>query len=335
MGPDLPQDRPTGLFVLTGFVVMGVVMQIVLIPPVASASAPPLRIERVSFAPVEPAGAPDRVERTAVDRPAESPEERQPATAETRDAEPRESSRAAAAGTHSGAANRTEKDPAPAAPATGERASRGRSEDPGGIEQPSAPASAPVRAQGRTGFQVMVPPAAAPGLPDEEEDAIPAQPSAPPGAPAGALQTGATLDEESLETQLVLLGPARVETGDEVTLLVTAENVEDLVHAPLKLTWDPGLLEFVRAEEGDLLRLDGAATVFMASEGGQPGQISIALSRMPPQESGANGSGVLCSVTMRAVAGGSTPVVLEGSRLLDGDMSDLVHMRNDSNVAID
>lgn len=313
-------DRPVGLFILAGFVVLGVIVQITALPPRASASDARRVGEKISFAAVEPLPVPGK---PAQDVPANEvpfetveiqigpvPRDTPPTLNPDTPVEPVDEARPAL------------------------EVYQSESMDEAAPEVPEPEAEMPV---GRQGFQVMggrqSVPLAVNGdnigamQPDATTEAIPVNEEEP-------YQDDATVDEESLGAQLVVLGPAVARVDDEIRFVITAENIENIVHAPLRLSYDPAVLEFVVAEEGDLMRLDGAATVFMASEGNEPGQTSIALSRMPPAE-GANGSGVLCTVTLRGIAPGYSPIVLGGSRLLDGETHDLDHVRNDSYVAIE
>jgi general secretion pathway protein D len=107
-----------------------------------------------------------------------------------------------------------------------------------------------------------------------------------------------------------------------------------VAHAPLRLAFDPGVLSFVEAAEGDFMSSDGSATQFLASAADEPGLVDIALSRLAPG-SGVGGGGTICTVTFRVVGRGASPITMIGSRLLDASSRPVSFRRNDSHVAVD
>jgi hypothetical protein len=161
---------------------------------------------------------------------------------------------------------------------------------------------------------------------------LPAAPRPPRARPA---------DEETQETpepleggaQLSLLGPASGRLDDALTYAVVVEGARGVAHAPVRLSFDPAVLAFLDAAEGDFLSSDGSGTRFMASEAGSPGLVDIALSRLG--SAGVTGSGTLCTVTFRVVGDGMSSIALSGSRLLDASSRPLGFRRNDSHVAVD
>ncbi|MGH9867897.1 MAG: cohesin domain-containing protein [Candidatus Polarisedimenticolia bacterium] len=146
--------------------------------------------------------------------------------------------------------------------------------------------------------------------------------------------SGMTPEPSAQGAQLVVVGPASVNADDVVEFAIVVQNAVGVAHAPLRLSFDPQVLEFVEAAEGDLLASDGGATRFQASEAGAPGLVDIALSRVRAGN-GIHGSGTLCTVTFRARAAGMSSIVTTGSRLLDGSSRPLAFRRNDSHVAVE
>lgn len=133
--------------------------------------------------------------------------------------------------------------------------------------------------------------------------------------------------------QMLVLGPAVTSRGDVASYSISVENARDVAHAPIRLVYDPDVLELVSVEEGSFLSTDGATTRFLAREGNTAGILDISISRVPPAR-GIDGGGVLCTVTFLAKAAGSSPMVLAGSRLLDSDGQKLEFARGDSDVAV-
>lgn len=142
-----------------------------------------------------------------------------------------------------------------------------------------------------------------------------------------------TADADSQGTQVLVVGPGLAGRGDLVTFTIQVENARNVAHSPLRLVFDPDVLQFVAAEEGSFLSGGGAATQFLARESGAAGVLEIAISRMPPAR-GIAGNGILCSVTFLAKRPGSSPLVLAGSGLLDPTGHRMSFRRNDADVAV-
>ncbi len=131
----------------------------------------------------------------------------------------------------------------------------------------------------------------------------------------------------------MVLGPVTARKGDTVSFPIMVDGAESIAHAPVRVQYDPAVLEFVGAEEGPFLSMDGAGTEFIAQAAPTPGEVQIALSRMPPAR-GISGSGTLCTLTFVARSEGDTPIVTAGSKLLDSSGRVVEFRRNDSHVAI-
>jgi len=165
----------------------------------------------------------------------------------------------------------------------------------------------------------------------EPEAALPvATPNAPDVSPApDAPQTGqplvpvATSSEEEQVAQ-VDLPPAEIRTpvqtarvfvsgtqlvnvGDEFTVDLQVSEVDSLYSAPLFINYDPMLLDFVRADEGDFLRLPGQSTVFTSSPNRSRGELIIG-NKQGAGGSGASGSGTLTRVVFKAKQAGKAVI---------------------------
>ena len=122
-------------------------------------------------------------------------------------------------------------------------------------------------------------------------------PDASPGLPAGELQL------------VVVASAAQVAPGEVVTVDVMASSSTAVVDAPLHLTFDPNVVEFVDGVPGDFLTQGGSSVVFLADGRSRPGDVAIAAGRVT-REQGASGSGLLCRVRFRGVGAGSSPVLV-------------------------
>ncbi len=159
------------------------------------------------------------------------------------------------------------------------------------------------------------------------EVVAPAQADEPPEPPTDESKAAAG------PARLVLSGPSRTSAGQQVVVTVSVDAATRISHAPLRLRYDPAVLEFVSAREGKFMSAGGAQTVFMASPSSTPGLMFIAISRMPPAD-GADGSGELCTLTFLAKAAGETAIDADGSRLLDRAARSIEMQRSDTHVVV-
>ena len=134
-------------------------------------------------------------------------------------------------------------------------------------------------------------------------------------------------------TQMLVLGPGVTPQGEMVTYAIVVENARDVARAPVRVVFDPDVLELVSAAEGSFFSKDGATTRFLARDGSAPGLLEISISRIPPAR-GLTGNGVLCTVTFIARSAGSSPVALAGSRLMDSAGQMLEFTRGDADLAV-
>jgi hypothetical protein len=200
---------------------------------------------------------------------------------------------------------------------------------------------APVRpASPSVGFlPIAVPPAPAPApgttppVAQPPAGATPGDGSEPAGD--GEAELEPSIPEPEMDgIQMLVVGPSSMRQGETGQFRLVVENAADLSHAPLRLAFDPEVLEFVEAVEGDLLSSGGGGTRFQASEAEAPGLVDIAVSRGAGRGAATRESGTLCTVTLRAKAPGLTPLVTSGSRLLDSSSRPLGFRRNDVQVAV-
>jgi general secretion pathway protein D len=136
-------------------------------------------------------------------------------------------------------------------------------------------------------------------------------PAAPMGGgamvPAGAAPMAPAPTGEAL---VFLTGPAQVKAGETVTYEVDIHDAARLFSAPLFLTFDPKVLGFVKAEEGDFLQQGGQPTVFATSPNPAEGQVIIGY-KQTAGGSGASGNGTLYRITFRAKSPGSVMLGLD------------------------
>ena len=107
----------------------------------------------------------------------------------------------------------------------------------------------------------------------------------------------------------VVMRPGTPSVGDEVTVEIGAASSTGVVDAPLHLLYDPALLRFVAATEGDFMNRDGASTVFLVNGQSRPGDVVIGIGRTD-RSHGAGGRGTLCFVRFKVLASGAARVAI-------------------------
>lgn len=105
-------------------------------------------------------------------------------------------------------------------------------------------------------------------------------------------------------------GPKLVNVGDQFSLQVRVDGIENLYSAPMFVTYDAQNLDFVQAVEGDFLRSGGSATVFTTSPNQSQGRIIIGYKQGAGGQ-GVSGDGVLYRLVFRARKPGMAKVNLD------------------------
>jgi general secretion pathway protein D len=104
--------------------------------------------------------------------------------------------------------------------------------------------------------------------------------------------------------------------GQEVRLDVRIEQATDVDSVAFNVRYDPTRVQFVPpAHEGGFLTWLGAQTTFLA-EASTSGEVAIQTSRERP-DTGANGAGVLATVSFRAIATGRVPFTATAASVRD------------------
>ncbi len=175
------------------------------------------------------------------------------------------------------------------------------------LPQPAMPKEAPAVASQPEHAPAEVPsvPAkprqqtAPPAPPPVVEEAVP-EPVSPPPAETPPKVARVFID-----------GPRLVDAGKEFELVVRTAEVQGLFSAPTFITYNPQVLQFVSASEGDFLRQNARTTVFTASPvGGIGGRVIIGYKQGAGGQ-GASGSGVLYHLRFKSLAPGKSVVNLE------------------------
>lgn len=117
--------------------------------------------------------------------------------------------------------------------------------------------------------------------------------------------------------------PKVVRPGDLVTVRITGRNLRNVGAVAFHLVFDPRVLEPVPEgfTEGNLLRRDGARTIFLAKPASTGERIMVGVTRLGERR-GARGEGTLCRLTFRALAPEATSVVFDHARMTRPDASE-------------
>lgn len=124
-------------------------------------------------------------------------------------------------------------------------------------------------------------------------------------------------------------GPLLVKVGEQFSLDVQVDEVENLYSAPLFVGYDAKSLTLVRAEEGSFLKQGGQTTIFTTSDDSERNQLIVGY-KQGVGGKGASGSGTLFRLVFRAKAAGKAVLDLNkinfrdpGGNRLSIDRSDL------------
>jgi len=174
---------------------------------------------------------------------------------------------------------------------------------PGGGETPPAETPQPATAVPAVVTPVVTPPATKTAPP----------PIKPPPTELNAVPTGRV-------GRVGTLGFAPevspLEVGQEITLDVTVADMDSVFEAPLSIIYNPKLVEFMKATEGDFMKVDGKPTSFMVSVNDKLGFIDVFVTRLG-KVTGVSGSGRLFSLTFKGRAPGIGPLVFKQNTLKD------------------
>lgn len=143
-----------------------------------------------------------------------------------------------------------------------------------------------------------------------EKQAVPSEQAPPTPGPEPSKQAAVP------SAAVVQLKPvsAQVAVGQETRFELTAENVQGLFGAILTITYDPKVIDFKTAGEGQLMNRDGQQTSFLFSNNIKGGTVDLYLTRIG-DVGGVNGNGTLCTLVFQGKAGGTSDLSLKSAKL--------------------
>jgi general secretion pathway protein D len=95
--------------------------------------------------------------------------------------------------------------------------------------------------------------------------------------------------------------------GSTFQVAVMLGNGRDIFSVPLQMKFNPAVLQLVNVDSGDLLSRDGQLASLVHRE--DNGLVAISTTR-PPNATGVNGQGSLCTLTFKAIAAGDSDLTL-------------------------
>jgi hypothetical protein len=132
--------------------------------------------------------------------------------------------------------------------------------------------------------------------------------------------------------RLAIVPAARaVVVGEEIAVEVVAETEVPVSHFPLRLRYDPALLEVARVEAGGFLGRDGEA-VFL-SDASAPGEVVLGASRVGDVP-GVAGRGVVARLVVRALAPGEARIGFGRSRARGRHLEQLPLVRRSGRLLV-
>src|SRR5437016_2862548 len=161
-----------------------------------------------------------------------------------------------------------------------------------------------------------------------------AAPISPAPAPSGAPSSPRSqVPRQPPLGVLSLLPPDRTASvGEEIRLDVLVTNIEDLAEGTLTISYDPKVLEFRQAFEGEFLKREGTASVTTAANPAT-GTVAVRLTR-PEGSKGVTGTGVLATLAFVAKEPGASPVAIQTSQLLSAAKAPLSATGGQGNVRV-
>ncbi len=138
-----------------------------------------------------------------------------------------------------------------------------------------------------------------------------------PVLPAAPAQTAERIEQVTMappalpkvaeRARIYFSGSALVNVGKEFVIEAIVDEVADLYSAPLFVRFDPNLLTFVRADEGDLLKQGGQSTLFTTSVNNDKGELIVGH-KQGLGGAGVSGGGKLFRLVFKARSAGQTQV---------------------------
>jgi general secretion pathway protein D len=179
-------------------------------------------------------------------------------------------------------------------------------EKPVDAPAPVAPVPQPAPPPG-----VAPAPSPVPAPPSPESPAAPAAAPTKPGFPVGLPfqlpGSNPALVGGVARVSFLPGGAVTAKVASSVTLMIQLDNGSDVAGAPMKIKWNPRILQLSDVTKGTLFVGDSQQNIFTRNIRNDAGEASVELSRKPGL-AGVSGSGSLVTLVFTAVAKGTSSV---------------------------
>jgi general secretion pathway protein D len=139
------------------------------------------------------------------------------------------------------------------------------------------------------------------------------------GAPVGASLSPLTPPGGGAPLRAALLSVRPLDgigaVGQETTVDLLVSDVESLAESAFTITYDPRILEFRQARDGEFLKRNGTAIISVSADPGV-GRVTVQL-RRGETDQGVTGGGVLASLVFVGKAPGVSPIAIEMPKLVN------------------
>jgi len=167
----------------------------------------------------------------------------------------------------------------------------------------------------------MPPPSGAPGgpplatMPGPGGPPVAALPPGPPGAPPASIMPPSTTAPPM--TALISVRPTdgTVQRGKETRVDMLVANANALMESTVTLRYDPNVLEFRQALDGEFLKRDGAAASMVVDSNPIAGTVTVQVTRL--EGKGVTGGGVLATLAFTGKTAGVSPLAIQSPQLRD------------------
>jgi hypothetical protein len=124
-----------------------------------------------------------------------------------------------------------------------------------------------------------------------------------------------------------------VNNGEIVSLDFYAADVSNLLGYQFDLTYDPAVLEFQEIKDGNFLSNNGNYQVYCIDYKLSAGMIkNVICAKLG--EGGLSGTGLLKTITFKAIASGQTDIALSNAKLADSKANDIKFTVANGNVVV-
>ena len=190
------------------------------------------------------------------------------------------------------------------------------------LPAPGFPVQAATPTPAAPATQTPGAPTPAAPVPGAANPGSPAAPDVPPTATPTPTEQPATPAQPAAASRLLFEpGQTTLAAGEETTVSVLADGVTDLFGSPLRIAFDPAVVNIVEITRGDFLAgPERTDLIFSRNIRNQVGQSAVNISRFPGT-GGATGRGELIQIRLRGVAAGQTQLNVSptGARRADGN----------------